>query len=67
MTQSEIDQAVAQSLGEDIHEIRGHGFSLIDPHVEFFDPECDAQEPQVIDWDAPVSGATVQSLHEVAA
>jgi hypothetical protein len=66
MTQFEIDQAVARTLGEDIHDISTLGFSLLDPQVEFFDPECDCQEPQVLDWDG-ATGATVQSFHNVAA
>ena len=67
MTQSEINQAVAQTLGEDIREINRLGFGLLDPQVKFLDPECDTQDPQVLDWDASASGATVQSFHDVAA
>lgn len=67
MTQFEIDQAVAQTLGEDVREISRLGFSLFDPNVPFFDPECDVQDPQVIDWDAPNRGTAVQAFHEVAA
>jgi hypothetical protein len=66
MTQFEIDQAVARTLGEDIHDISTLGFSLLDPQVEFFDPECDCQEPQVLGWDG-ATGATVQSFRNVAA
>lgn len=67
MTQSEINHAVAQSLGEDINEINRLGFSLLDPQIEFFDPECDAQDPQVIDWDGDAGEASVQSFHHMAA
>ena len=67
MTQFEIDQAVARTLGEDLSEIKNFGFSLLDPQVEFFDPECDGQEPQVLDWDASPFEAGTQSFHQVAA
>ena len=67
MTQFEIDHAVSEALGEDIREISKLGFSLLDPQVEFYDAECDSQDPQVLDWDDSVGGATVQSFHEVAA
>ena len=67
MTQFQIDQAVARTLGEDIRDVSKLGFSLLDPQVEFFDPECDCQDPQVLDWDGSIDGATVQSFHNVAA
>ena len=62
MTQTEIDHAVAQTLGEDIHEIRSFGFSMLDPQVEFFDPECDRQDPQVLDWEG-CAGERDQSVN----
>ena len=65
MTQFEIDQAVADALGENIQDVRRLGFSLLDPQVEFIDPECDCQEPQVLDWDG--DGPIVQSFFRVAA
>lgn len=67
MTQSEVNQAVARTLGEDIRDVNMLGFTILDPQVEFFDPECDCQDPQVLDWDASVFEPGVQSLHEVAA
>ena len=67
MTQSEIDQAVAHALGEDLREINRLGFTLLDPHVPFFDPECDVQDPQAIDWDASSGAPTVKSFHNIAA
>ena len=65
MTQFEIDQAVAETLGEEIHNVQCHGFSLLDPQEEFFDPECDCQEPQVLDWDGDTPA--VQSFLSVVA
>ena len=67
MTQSEIDNAVARTLREDISEVQEFGFSLLDPQVEFFDPECDRQEPQVLDWDASPFESGTQSFHHVTA
>ena len=67
MTQCEIDAAVARALGEETSTISGMGFSLIEPGTPFVDDECDGQEPQVIDWDAPLFGSQVQSFYEVAA
>lgn len=51
MTQSELNHAVSEALGEDINDIRSRGFSLVDIDNDDFDPECDRQEPQTIDWD----------------
>jgi hypothetical protein len=67
MTQYEIDQAVARTLGEEIRDVSKLGFSLLDPQAEFFDPECDAQDPQVLDWESCSGQVTVQSFHKVAA
>ena len=66
MTQFEIDAAVSRSLGENIHDISKVGFSLLDPQIEFFDPECDSQDPQVLDWDGSAGRVSVQSFYEVA-
>lgn len=54
MTQQELESEVAQSLGEDIREIRRRGFSIADPLEVNFDPEPDdfPSAPQVVDWDA---------------
>ena len=65
MTQSEIDNAVAQKLRVDITEVQEFGFSLLDPQVEFTDPECDRQEPQVLDWDARPFESGTQSFHNI--
>jgi len=65
MTQFEIDQAVAETLGEEIQSVRAIGFSLLDPQEEFVDPECDRQEPQVLDWDGDTP--VVESFHSFAA
>ena len=67
MTQYEIDQSVAQTLGENLNTVRDFGFSMLDPKIEFYDPECDCQPPQVLDWDGVDGNTTVQSFHEVAA
>jgi len=66
MTQSEINRAVAEVLGESVFEIQQSGFSLLQPEYEFVDPECDLQDPQVIDWDQPVGSSRVMSFFEVA-
>ena len=51
MTRRQLHTAVARATGEDLREIRRHGFSLADPaHVDF-DPEPDQLPPQIIDWD----------------
>ena len=51
MSQSELNEAIARSTGEDIQQVRRLGFSVADPLEVNFDPEpCDL-EPQVIDWD----------------
>ncbi len=65
MVQFEIDQAVAEKLGEEIHNVQRLGFSLIDPQEEFVDPECDCQDPQVLGWDGDVP--EVESFHSFAA
>jgi hypothetical protein len=49
MTQHEIDAAVAQATGENIHLIHDRGFGIADPLEVEFDPEPRA--PLVIDWD----------------
>lgn len=51
MTQSEINDAVSQALGEDINEVNRRGFDLFDPFDPNFDPEPNDLPPQVIDWD----------------
>jgi len=67
MTQSEINLAVAEALGESVSQIRHAGFTLLEPEYEFVDPECDVQDPQVLDWDQPVGSERVASFFEFAA
>ncbi len=67
MTQSQIDRAVARAMDADIQDVRDLGFSLLDPAVEFFDPDCDCQPAQVLDWDGPAGNTAVRPFHEVAA
>ena len=51
MTQRELNDAVCFSTGDDLREIRRHGFSLADPAEVHFDPEPDQLPPSVVDWD----------------
>lgn len=51
MTQQQLNREVANSLGEDIHEISRRGFSIADPAETYFDPEPDLLPPSMIDWD----------------
>jgi hypothetical protein len=51
MTQKHLNEMVAAATGEDLHEIRHRGFSLVDPFESNFDPEPDDLPPQRIDWD----------------
>jgi hypothetical protein len=53
MTLQQIHDEVARRTGEDIREIRRHGWSIADPLETGFDPEPDASLlPQLVDWDA---------------
>lgn len=51
MTQTQLDQLVADATGEDIRAIRNRGFSVADPLEVNFDPEPDQRPPLFIDWD----------------
>lgn len=51
MTQTEIDNAVAEVTGETLCDVRRMGFSIADPDVVNFDPEPDDLPPNIIDWD----------------
>ncbi len=51
MYKKHLNQLVADATGEDLHEIRHRGFSLVDPFDSNFDPEPDDLPPQMIDWD----------------
>jgi hypothetical protein len=62
MTQSELNHAVSQATGDDVRDISRLGFSLVDQNDRNFDTECDCQDPQVIDWDAPFEGTTQSFL-----
>ena len=62
MTQSELNTAVSEALGEDVNELN-LAFSLVDPTQDDFDAEPDQFAPQVYDWDAPFAG-TSQSFHQ---
>jgi hypothetical protein len=63
MTQTELNHAVSQATGDDLSDVSRLGFSLVDLGDANFDDECDCQDPQVIDWDAPFAGTT-HSFHE---
>ena len=64
MTQLELELAVAALTGEDVNEINQRGFNLVDPLLIDFDPEPNNLSPQIVDWDAPYTGATM-SAYEV--
>jgi hypothetical protein len=51
MYQKQLNQLVADATGEDLHEIRHRGFSLVDPFESNFDPEPDELSPNFVDWD----------------
>jgi hypothetical protein len=51
MSQSELNEAIARSTGEDIRLVQELGFSIADPTEVNFDPEPDDVRPQVVDWD----------------
>ena len=62
MSQSEINHAVAQVLGEVLDVVRRRGFGLVEPHIS--DPDFNPQAPSVIDWDATSEDEKVISLYE---
>ena len=66
MTQTDIDRAVAEALGESICEVQLRGFSLLEPELEFLDAEEDCPPPKVIDWDGVAGEPTVGSFYECA-
>ena len=51
MKRRDLESAVAAATGEDVHEIRRRGFSLLNLRDRDFDPEPDNLPPQAIDWD----------------
>ncbi|WP_254509405.1 hypothetical protein [Anatilimnocola floriformis] len=53
MTQSELDQSVADATGESVKTIRRRGFSIVAPSTKFPADEADEHSlPNVVDWDA---------------
>lgn len=50
MPKRELERQVARKTGEDLHEIRRLGFSVIDLTDRDFDPQP-TYPPQMIDWD----------------
>ncbi|WP_202921764.1 hypothetical protein [Anatilimnocola aggregata] len=50
MTQCELETAISQATGEDLHEIRRRGFSIVPEFEVDFDSE--PSSPQFVDWDA---------------
>lgn len=64
MTQNEIENAVAEITGEDIHVIVHRGYNLFDPFDTDFDPEPDDRPPLVLDWDqVDIDRRDIESLH----
>jgi DNA-binding winged helix-turn-helix (wHTH) protein len=52
MTQTELNQAVAEATGESVQTIRRRGFSVVTP-LSVFQPDADDYAlPSVVDWDA---------------
>lgn len=51
MYQKHLNQLVADATGEDLHEIRHRGFSLVDPFDSNFDPEPNDLSPNFVGWD----------------
>lgn len=51
ITQSEVNQLVADATGEDVNEIRHRGFSMADPMHVNFDPEPEDLPSLIVDWD----------------
>ena len=66
MTQRELDLLVAQATGEDLRDIRNHGFTLVDPLEVCFDPEPDDREPLMVDWDELEAERQRRMLHVAA-
>ncbi|MDA1251420.1 MAG: hypothetical protein O2820_19595 [Planctomycetota bacterium] len=45
MLQKQLNQLVADATGEDLHEIRHCGVSIVDPFDSNFDPELNHLSP----------------------
>lgn len=50
MTQNQLDRLVADATGEDLREIRRHGFGIVNPDLDVVDP-VSRFAPQIVDWD----------------
>ncbi|MCC9608556.1 hypothetical protein LOC68_09675 [Blastopirellula sp. JC732] len=48
MTQIQINELVAAATGDDLREIRRHGFQIVGMHEFDLDEEA---VPQLVDWD----------------
>lgn len=51
MTQSELNEAVADATGESLRTIRRRGFSVFTPLQAFNPDQDDDALPSVVDWD----------------
>jgi len=51
MRQADLDRAVARATGETIATIKRLGFLLDDPVAETDEPDAEAYDAMVIDWD----------------
>ncbi|WP_254508145.1 hypothetical protein [Anatilimnocola floriformis] len=52
MTQTELNEAVADATGESLRTIRRRGFSVFTPFQPFSPDHDDDVLPSVVDWDA---------------
>jgi hypothetical protein len=52
VTQSELNEAVADATGESLRTIRRRGFSVFTPLQAFNPDQDDDALPSVVDWDA---------------
>lgn len=52
MTQTELNEAVADATGESLRTIRRRGFSVFTPLQPFNPDHDDDALPSVVDWDA---------------
>jgi len=51
MTQSDLNRELARITGDSLSTIRRHGFSVIEPLIQDFDPEPNMLPIQIVDWD----------------
>ena len=52
MTQTELNEAVADATGESLRTIRRRGFSVFTPLQAFNPDQDDYTLPSVVDWDS---------------